>query len=332
MISADSETGKEAAALNTRKVNGISTNAPAVTGPSSGDPQGLTAPSIAEYHVHPDSGKITSDSNVQIWYTAYSKVFPGSMTMQMLRAPDVNGGPGSWQVVKATTVSVDPHKRSPEILVDDKPAPGKYWYGVNVVDGHGHATREPAPVEVTVTGPPSGNPDDYNPQDSPALRAKTYKGDAAGFVANLLGYIDRAAAEHGVPAHSFDQEEAYIARLITLCTAISPQMAPRIFNDPTSDLPVFKDEKYKICGETGTRWITETLRGPGHENDWQIQMNWKVVGRSWAMPRGLDVDIDFRLRPQDDPFHGGDHSIVRAALNMNYQTASSSGAVGDGQR
>ncbi|MFZ0270955.1 MAG: hypothetical protein WAL34_03810 [Acidobacteriaceae bacterium] len=284
---------------------------------TAGDPRGVIAPSITEYKVYPDNGETNSDHNIQVQYAAYTRYPPGIMTVQMLRAPDVNGQPGAWQVVNEKTLGTLEGPTN-VMMRDEMPPPGKYWYGTNVIDRGKRATREPAPFLITVDPPPAGgNPDSFGASSDPTIWPKAFKGSAAAFVAALPGYIDGMAATHGLPPHSFDQEEAYIAKLVTTCAEISPQTAPKILEDPKNDYSRFKDGPYKPCG-TDRQSVTQMLRGAGQDNE--IWIDLKQVGRSWALARGIDVYVTFRSKSN------GDRYIVRAALDMTYQSASSGSA------
>lgn len=268
---------------------------------SSGDPSGRTAPRITNYKVYPDSGETTTEHNIGIGYSAYTNRPDGMLIAQLLRAPDVNGEPGQWQVIDTKQVR-NQRRASDVLLVDSSHITGKYWYGTSLMDSQKGVAREPAPALITIEAPaPIGN-------------------NTADFLRNLPQLIQQTAVKYGLPPHRFDDEEAYIANAVATCTAVTPAIAANVVVnlDGTPSMVQYKDERYKAC--TNHEWVAEQVRGGAYDKGSEIGMRMNVVGPSWRNARGIDIALSFHVWKAGDfpsePKFVGDKLIVHAELGM----------------
>jgi hypothetical protein len=120
-----------------------------------------------------------------------------------------------------------------------------------------------------------------------------------------------------LPPHTYDQETQYIADAIRLCTAITPELARKIFDHPDLD-PRFvtvRDPAYTKCDASQTQFVTGLAGGgSGHSGGRHLDMNLKVVGHNWLDARGLDVYLYFHLMTGEDVHV--DRGIVSGAIDM----------------
>ena len=109
---------------------------------------GLRAKStyISNYQAGPTW--VTVGGTVSIQFMLMDRGAPqGSATrVDMVRAPDLGGRPGAWEVVANRTGGAS----SSFDLSDQPRVAGQFWYGFHLTDGGNREIREPAPLLVRV--------------------------------------------------------------------------------------------------------------------------------------------------------------------------------------
>ena len=95
--------------------------------------------------------------NVKVSYRVHTKIEPNSdIQAELLRAPDVNGTPGSWAVINSHSFHLNGDWT--DVILLDKPGEiGRYWYGTRVVDAGHREARESAALLVNVSPPPTAD-------------------------------------------------------------------------------------------------------------------------------------------------------------------------------
>jgi surface antigen len=104
-------------------------------------------PTVNAFDVQPRA--IAFGSAVTISWTVADSGNSGMKRVELWRAPDVGGTPGTWEQVGAPE-SVSGNGPSSGAFTHSPPSAGGWWYGVHVVDNAGNWGHEDAPVKVTV--------------------------------------------------------------------------------------------------------------------------------------------------------------------------------------
>jgi Tol biopolymer transport system component len=109
-----------------------------------------TPPTISAFDVTPRSA--TLGNAFTITYTVSDTGGSGLNRVELQRAPDNNGSPGTWSNIKTNSISGNgPVSGS---FSDAPSSVGSYWYGIHAVDNAGNRSVEPSPpgpIKVTVT-------------------------------------------------------------------------------------------------------------------------------------------------------------------------------------
>jgi hypothetical protein len=110
-------------------------------------------PVISSFAVTPDS---TSLGNAFVMQATVSDAGGSGLDrVELWRAPDVGGSPGTWSEMTRQPLSGD---GPVTVTLSNAPtSAGAYWYGIHVFDGANNQTNEPGgPVRRTVTGAAPG--------------------------------------------------------------------------------------------------------------------------------------------------------------------------------
>jgi hypothetical protein len=127
-----------------------------VTGLGSVDANALVndwgGPSISAFSVSPGSLVLGKPFTIS---ATVSNIGGSSLSeIQVWRAANSGGSPGTWAQVNSTPLSGDGPS---SISLNDTPSStGSYWYGAHACNQAGTCVVEPHTVEVTVTAPPPG--------------------------------------------------------------------------------------------------------------------------------------------------------------------------------
>jgi pimeloyl-ACP methyl ester carboxylesterase len=107
-----------------------------------------TVPWISSWSVTPTA--LAAGATVTASYSATDLSSSTLASAQLLRAPDVNGQPGTWAAVGAAqTLSGN---GPTNVTLEDTPPAGIYWYGTRLTDAAGNVSMQPQAIEVTVSG------------------------------------------------------------------------------------------------------------------------------------------------------------------------------------
>jgi len=105
------------------------------------------SPVIASWSVSPTT--LIPGGTVTIKYSATDPGGSGLVLADLMRAPDSNGQPGIWTVLKSQILGgVGP---TPVTLTDTPATQGKYWYGTQLFNAIGNHIHEPSPTLATVS-------------------------------------------------------------------------------------------------------------------------------------------------------------------------------------
>ena len=110
-----------------------------------------TPPTISSFTVTPAS--VTLGGSFSIQATVSDSGGSGLSRIELWRAPDSGGGPGTWSQITQNALSGNGPTTS--TFANAPAVSGVYWYGIHVVDGAGNQTNEPAPLSRTVTTTPT---------------------------------------------------------------------------------------------------------------------------------------------------------------------------------
>ncbi|MBS1875079.1 MAG: DUF1906 domain-containing protein [Acidobacteria bacterium] len=110
-------------------------------------------PVISSFTVTPNSIAVGSSFSIQA--TVSDSGGSGLNRVELWRAPDAGGTPGTWSTITSTTLSGNgPTSVS---FSNGPPTAGTYWYGIHVFDNSGNQTNEPnGPISRIVTGSGGG--------------------------------------------------------------------------------------------------------------------------------------------------------------------------------
>jgi len=92
------------------------------------------APTVTSFNVNSidhTGGEVLTGSSASFGWTITDNSFAGINRVELWRATDSGGGPGSWSLVK----NVSPGDT-------DAPGDGTYWYGIHIIDNNGNCITE----------------------------------------------------------------------------------------------------------------------------------------------------------------------------------------------
>jgi hypothetical protein len=90
-----------------------------------------------------------------IYFSVSDSGGSGLKQVELWRANDVGGSPGTWAQVTVRAVSGNSYSGS---FSNTPSSAGSYWYGIHAVDNSNNWNAEPTPVKVTVTIPDTTTP------------------------------------------------------------------------------------------------------------------------------------------------------------------------------
>ena len=113
----------------------------------------LPAPTVMSFSVTPATVALGNSFTASFSVTDSSG--SGLKQVEMWRANDSGGSPGTWAQVTSRPVSGNSYSGS---FSDTPSSGGSYWYGIHAVDNANNWAAEPTPVKVTVTTPDTTPP------------------------------------------------------------------------------------------------------------------------------------------------------------------------------
>ena len=112
-----------------------------------------TIPTVTSFSVTPAT--VTLGNSFTITFSATDSGGSGLKQVELWRANDSGGSPGTWSQISMRSVSGNYYSGS---FSNAPTSGGSYWYGVHAVDNANNWATEPTPVKVTVTTPDTNNP------------------------------------------------------------------------------------------------------------------------------------------------------------------------------
>jgi hypothetical protein len=112
-----------------------------------------TKPTITSLSVNPST--TTLGNSFTISFSVSDSGGSGLKQVELWRANDSSGSPGTWAQVTTRAVSGNSYSGS---FSDTPSSAGSYWYGIHAVDNANNWNAEPTPVKVTVTTPDTTKP------------------------------------------------------------------------------------------------------------------------------------------------------------------------------
>ena len=109
-----------------------------------------TKPVITSLTVTPSTA--TLGSPFTITFSVTDSGGSGLKQVELWRANDSGGSPGTWAQITSRAVSGNSYSGS---FSDAPSSSGSYWYGIHAVDNANNWGAEPTPVKVTVTSEPA---------------------------------------------------------------------------------------------------------------------------------------------------------------------------------
>ncbi len=110
---------------------------------------GLRVPIIWNYRAGPTW--VVQGGRIRVMFNVADAGAPpnSELRAELLRTPDVNGQPGNWETADTKTMTMNPSGAS-FVFWEQGQEPGRYWYGMRVVDAANRVVREPQPLLVRV--------------------------------------------------------------------------------------------------------------------------------------------------------------------------------------
>ena len=147
-----------------------------------------TPPTVIAFSVSPTS--LTVGSSVTISFTVSDTGGSGLNRVELWRATDAGGTPGTWaEVGSPLSVSGNGPVSS---SFSDIPTVGEFWYGIHVVDGNGNVGKESdsglGPKCVTVTAFPGYTPAQI--RNYYGLNQVTFNGTAADGAGQTIAIVE----------------------------------------------------------------------------------------------------------------------------------------------
>ena len=257
------------------------------------------APTVSAFTVTPDA--VIVGNSVTIAFTVSDTGGSGLQRIELWRAPDAGGAPGTWGQVQSLNLSGNGPVSS---SFSDTPAVGKWWYGIHVVDGNGNLGMEsdsglgPKPITVSAVSLPTVTIGDVmlterntifsfpvSLSGTNALGASVNYATANGSAAAGSDYAAQSGTiTWGAGSTStvmisitvnddttVEPDETFYVNLSspTNVTLFKSQGVGTIQNDDASTLPELSinDPTPIIEGDSGSRFVTflVTMSGPGAE-------------------------------------------------------------------
>jgi hypothetical protein len=109
--------------------------------------QDTIPPTVGSLNASPGTIRVGTATTIQ--FTISDSGGSGLNRVELWRAPDINGRPGSWTNVQTNRYSGNGPLTA--VFRDNPSVVGGYWYGTHVFDGAGNQRNEPGIIKVTVT-------------------------------------------------------------------------------------------------------------------------------------------------------------------------------------
>lgn len=170
---------------------------------------------------------------------------------------------------------------------------------------------------------------DAGPNDSPVLLKRWvdsdpkrdkwggfgYSGSATEFAARLHLFLDKNATDYwNIPPHTFDREADYIAKLLRLCSSVTPEIAVRIGIGNVS----IGDPEYQACGEWySARDVTEKFRSYDHNRARGITLEFDPRP-AWHYRYAMVAIVRFTTIPPQPAQYWDDATRSRNAYEQDF--------------
>jgi hypothetical protein len=141
-------------------------------------------PTITSLSVSPTT--TTLGNSFTISFSVSDSGGSGLKQVELWRANDSGGSPGTWAQVTSRAVSGNSYSGS---FSNTPSSAGSYWYGIHAVDNADNWNAEPTPVKVTVTTPDTNKPTITSPLQITPHKEKYYVSDllTANFTIKNVG-------------------------------------------------------------------------------------------------------------------------------------------------